>query len=517
MKKWIMLGLSIMILMIITGCGYNQKIEPIENSYQDKEFFATKFGERYLAGGEPIEFPPASFLEYDRPWYKMEVKPISKYYAVYLNNNVYKAIVDALSGEYNQFKTTLDGVTYFKLSDFNYELLTPLIKPQKIKVVDGSMAETYFMLSRDEKIFRIDDQSKTFQQLMDYQNYDITIDSSNYEIVEADNLSDLPIHYNNSYTAMAYFYYQEYVYTYNYQTNEVINEVVPYYGAMRVTSDYQDAIYHNLLAADELYIMMDIPLYLSAGCEPLEKPLYNIDGEKEFVAFSIKEFNNKDYIALSDNEDIETVRLQANGENYDILFHDKVINNKTYYSVDELVSVKEEVLENRLDAYNYNSNLMWSTYRKMNEDIKNSIIDCFKVYTAYDMHVVPEEGSVVASGSVIFETVNDVSSIDRIRPHYIATIGITTIDFGQFKVTLTASFQDYSTDYLDLIFFTWEEHDGVNQLIINYDESLIGQVVRIWYGYPSQKYHFQYISYYGATIDCYFNSVLDKHLFINLG
>lgn len=510
MKKtvFIMICLSLALL----GCSFNNKKEKIAYSLDDKQFWANKFEIKEIGGGMPAGPQRTSFLEFDNPWYKMQVQPISNYYAVYLDNEIYNAIVDALISNYNVFKVTEDNITYFY--DPMVGIKMPCIKTKDLIKVDGLMAETYFLIYNNKLVFNVNGESGFFQDLMNYLGKKITISDDNFEIVEATKLSDLPIHYNNSYTAIAYFYYQEFTYTYNYKTEKAVNETIPFFGSMAVTND--EIIHHNLLDENKIYLTMDVPLVLNFACTPLNELKYNTSGKKEFIAFEIYEYNNQEYIVLSDNADISTITLRSQADNYDVLFSDKIIADKTYYSVSELLSKSKKIQADFSKISEYNSDVLWSAYHKAQNEINDSIINCFKVQTQYDKYIKPETSSYITSGDVIFETTNEVSDIDATKRSNSSEFGRTIIQFGSHEVTISVGFSDWDTNYGDLIYLEWVKSGDKNQLVIRYDESLIGEAVKVYYGYPPQKYHYQYVSYYGATIDAYTNWQLSNYLFINL-
>ena len=69
----------------------------------------------------------------------------------------------------------------------------------------------------------------------------------------------------------------------------------------------------------------------------------------------------------------------------------------------------------------------------------------------------------------------------------------------------------------DLISAKWVNDDGVNKLVIIYDDSLIGEKLQIRCQYKNQKYYHQYTSFLGATIDCYTNCALSEYVSVYLG
>ena len=358
------------------------------------------------------------------------------------------------------------------------------------------------------------------QEYLNYIGSSIVISEENFIVKNSKDIKNLPIRYEN-YIAMAYFYYQEFDYLYNYVAEEQISKTVPYYGSMIAYENVSENIYHNLLNSSKEYLLMDVPLKEIGGCcERFEDLKYNYTGEKEFIAFEINNLNNSEYVCLEENSDIQTITLLSSGDNYDVLFKEKVnINGNEYYSINELLKINKIIIEQWKIILEYNQKQFVSSLEKLRSIVPNTLADEFKIKTYFDTLSYDFETDTINSGMVIYETTNEVTNMEpsaiKVGNNY---FNKTDVIIDQFNVCFMLEVYGKDINEVkDLISAKWISDGGVNKLVIIYDDSLIGEKVQILCQYKTQKYHHQYTSFLETTIDSYTTCALYEYISMNLG
>lgn len=488
------------------------------SSSNDKAFYANKFEMNNNLDSDDIITPyETTFIEFDKPWYKIKANNISEYICLYLDNKVYEKIWEVVFHECCSFYTEVkDGKEYVYCNFIGIERL----KVEEIKKVDGIFANLYFSLLSGIKTFKVNDEYLNLQEYLKYIGSDIVISEENYIVKNSKNINDLPIQEEN-YIAIAYFYYQEFDYLYNYVTKEQVFKTVPYYGSMVACKNVNENIYYNSLNNSKEYLLMDVPLKARGSCcEFFENLKYNYTGEKEFIAFEINNLNNSEYVCLEDNYDVPTITLLSNGENYDVLFKEKVnINGNEYYSINELLDINKYIIEQWKTIYEYNVKKYVSSLDKLRSIVPNKFADEFKIATYFDSLNHDFDIDTITSGMVIYETSSEVTNMEppstKVGLDY---FNKTYVIIEQFSVCFMLEVYGKDINEVkDLISAQWVNDGDVNKLVIIYDDSLIGEKVTILCQYERKRYHHQYTSFLGATIDCYTNCSLHEYVRVNLG
>ncbi len=488
------------------------------SSSSDKAFYANKFEISNSFGDGDIITPyETTFLEFDKPWYKIKANNISEYVCLYLDNKVYKEIMEVVFHECCSYYTEVkDGKEYVYCNFVGIERL----KTDEIKKIDGTFANLYFELLGGLRTFKVNNEYLNLQEYLNYIGSSVVISEENFIVKNSKDIKDLPIRYEN-YIAMAYFYYQEFDYLYNYVAEEQISKTVPYYGSMIAYENVGENIYHNLLNSSKEYLLMDVPLKEIGGCcERFEDLKYNYTGEKEFIAFEINNLNNSEYVCLEENSDIQTITLLSSGDNYDVLFKEKVnINENEYYSINELLKINKIIIEEWKIILEYNQKQFVSSLEKLRSIVPNTLADEFKIKTYFDSLSYDFETDTINSGMVIYETTNEVTNMEpsaiKVGNNY---FNKTDVIIDQFNVCFMLEVYGKDINEVkDLISAKWISDGGVNKLVIIYDDSLIGEKVQILCQYKTQKYHHQYTSFLETTIDGYEKHANYEYIAMNLG
>lgn len=517
---------SLVLMLLFSGLIIKNKFinDPIDEKSElyasnDKKFYANKFDVNNFEGSDETIAGPyeTSFLEYDKSWYKVKVNPINEYVCLYLDGKVYEEIMEVVFHECCTFYTKDEDGKKFVFCDF---IGIEKLNIEDIQKVDGSFANLYFKLLLGIRAFYVDDEYLNLQEYLNYIGSSIVISEENFIVKNSKDIDNLPIQ-NENYIAMAYFYYQEFDYLYNYVTKEEISKTVPYYGSMIAYENVSKNIYHNLLSNSKEYLLMDVPLEVRGGCcEFFEDSKYNYTGKKEFIAFEINNINDTEYVCLDENSDIQTITLLSQGDNYDVLFKEIVTTlGKEYYSINELLKVNKVIIEQWKIIVDYNGKQYNSSLEKLRSIVPNKLADEFKVATIFNSSTYDFEIDTITSGMVIYETISEVTSMEppliKVGFNY---FNKTSVIIDQFNVVFSLRVYGKDIDEVkDLISAKWVNDDGVNKLVIIYDDSLIGEKLRIRCLYENQKYYHQYTSFLGATIDCYTNCALSEYVSVYLG
>ena len=507
-RKKILVIIPLVFVFAIIGFISVYLIKGDLNVFSGEETYANKFVQNdEIVSSDLVAGPiPRTFLEFDRSWYKVLVSPVNEYICFYLKNDVYDAIVDVI-----------DDYCCFRREEF--KKIKKEVRRSFLSYVNGDMGNLYFYLSKGSPFASVNGKIMNLQDYFNYQGRDIIIDDNNYMVTYSNDINNLPIKYKD-YTAMAYFYYQDLYFVYNYHTKEEINGINRHCSAMVVKKGFGKNIYHNLLDYEKEYLYMDIPLEVRTGCiVDFDDTQFNVTGKKEFVAFEINKINEKEYICLDDNSDISTINLLSSMDNYGVLLSDrKDIDDKTYYSVEELLNVNNRIKDEWVAISEYNSKQFSESLQNFRENIASFFKECTLIDYNKRFQKENVELDVINNGEIVFASPYEISFsfLNKSKDSVRYSIGIESLQVELYFYVENKD-DNKRINIENKLFIELIKEDNITKVKVNYDESLRGQILVMGQVLPQGKYLHQYTSYLGDVIYNYTNSSYSHSCAVILG